>query len=1209
MSDLRAGLTTALAAFLPSEASAKAGGAQPLTDAARALFATLGYSSKRTLRIVSVKQFCEHWDTDGTLTAKERTSLNRLSELHFLFQLTDAELSTQNDLFTDPGTVDGTRIHSYLFLAAELPAGTYSRTDLTAIARALNKPLKMPALVLFKHGECLSLAVLHRRLNKTSADRDVLEKATLIKDIRCAAPHRAHVEILADLAFDSLKAAHSVTNFIQLHAAWRETLDIQELNKRFYRELQHWYFWALGHVRFPDGAPKDADDRDSLSLIRLLTRLIFVWFLKEKGLVPENLFDARVLPKLLKGFAPASAKDKDSVYYRAVLQNLFFATLNCEPDQRGWARDGQNMMAHSLYRFREDFASAATALDLFKDIPFLNGGLFECLDKDLGEGTKPRYVRIDGFSRRDDSQPVVPDFLFFGPEQDADLSDFYEEKKSGKKARPVRVRGLIEIFHDFKFTIEENTPLEEDVALDPELLGRVFENLLAAYNPETQVTARKQTGSFYTPREIVDYMTGQALFYALREKLQSGLATKSTKGAEPGDDSSAASAFDQKLQSALAHDDAPNPFNTAETGQLIAALDELKILDPACGSGAFPMGVLHRLVHLLGKLDPRNEKWKGRQILRVRKAVDAAAKIEDASFRERAVSELEKQEADIESAFGANELGYGRKLYLIENCLYGVDIQPIAAQIAKLRFFISLVVEQRTDPAAPNRGIRPLPNLETKIVAANTLLGIARPGQQLLRNLDIDTKEAELRHVRDEHFLARTPKKKAKCREDDARLRKEIATLLKDDGWDSATAKKLSAWDPYDQNAHADFFDNEWMFGLTEGFDVVIGNPPYGADIPQEHSKIYRSRYESVANSLDTFIMFIERAAELLGTSGALSYIVPSGWVSTPSCSKLRLLFTRSLHPRVFVSLPYDSFSNAYIDTMVVVAQRLPSNITWSDLADTTLRLVVFPIRHDIKSVDDFVRFEKTSDFSLWTNPDENGFLVLASSQEAALVRKLRNNPKTFADYTDVMRGIETYHPGARAKLHSPKPALTGDIYRYELRHGEKAFIDYSSEIAAGKPWRYFGGPRLLLRQLLSRKFRLQAVFAEEPFLTNQSVQSLIQRDGCKISLPALLGFLNSRIISWFFCQVNMVARRDDFPKTIIKQTRELPLPDLEELRKGKALSEVESLVSQILAAKRVDAGADTSAPEAEIDRHVYALYGLTPEEIKIVEGSNPPTP
>jgi adenine-specific DNA-methyltransferase len=243
-------------------------------------------------------------------------------------------------------------------------------------------------------------------------------------------------------------------------------------------------------------------------------------------------------------------------------------------------------------------------------------------------------VRIDGFTRLDGSQPVVPDFLFFGGEQDADLSEFYEEKKSGARKRPARVRGLLDIFHDFKFTVEENTPLEEDVALDPELLGRVFENLLAAYNPETQVTARKQTGSFYTPREIVDYMTGQSLFYAMREKLKE----------LPN--------IDARLAALIAHDEAPNPFKPAETIHIIAVLDELKILDPACGSGAFPMGMLHRLVQVLAKLDPGNVLWKKRQL-------DRLSDIPDATVREHLAQE-------IEHAFSGNELGYGRKLYLIE---------------------------------------------------------------------------------------------------------------------------------------------------------------------------------------------------------------------------------------------------------------------------------------------------------------------------------------------------------------------------------------------------------------------------------------------------------------------------------------------------------------------------------------------------------------
>jgi hypothetical protein len=1221
MSDLRVDLTTALAAF----------GTRPLPDAARGLFATLGYQSKRTMRIASVKQFCEHWDTDGTLTAKERTSLNRLSALHFLFQLTDAELAIQTALFTNPSVVDGTRIHSYLFLAVELPDGTYSRTDLTAIARALNKPLKMPALVLFKHGDTLSLAVLHRRLNKVAADRDVIEKATLIKDIRCAAPHRAHVEILADLAFESLCAAHTVTNFVQLHAAWRETLDIQELNKRFYRELQHWYFWALGHVRFPDGAPKDADDRDSLSLIRLLTRLIFVWFLKEKGLVPENLFDARVLPKLLKGFAPASSKDMDSVYYRAVLQNLFFATLNCEPDQRGWTREGQNMMAHSLYRHREDFASAATALDLFKDIPFLNGGLFECLDKDLGEGAKPRYVRIDGFSRRDDSQPVVPDFLFFGPEQDADLSDFYEEKKSGKKPRPVRVRGLLEIFHDFKFTVEENTPLEEDVALDPELLGRVFENLLAAYNPETQVTARKQTGSFYTPREIVDYMTGQALFYSLREKV-------------PG-----LSDLDVRLIALLAHDDALNPFKPAETIKLIAALDELKILDPACGSGAFPMGMLHRMVQLLAKLDPGNTLWKKRQL-------DRLADIPDATVREHLAQE-------IEHAFGGNELGYGRKLYLIENCLYGVDIQPIAAQITKLRFFISLVVEQRTDANAPNRGVRPLPNLETKIVAANTLIGVQKQLVQFELGtdtgeaiLEIDRCKGELARVRHEYFNARTTRTKTKWRERDATLRARMTELLVQGAYSQKQARKLAAWDPYDQNAHADFFDNEWMFGLTEGFDIVIGNPPYVriqtlTQSDPEQAAWFREHYASATKgNYDLYVVFVERALKLLSPGGQAAYILPHKFFNAQYGEPLRELIGKGKHLRHVVH-----FGNQQI---------FPGATNYVCLLFLS------------KDTSDVCRWTRANDLSAWldTTIAPESLLPAAGFGKAewnfdgqasdGLLKRLRGcGPRLLDLPAEMSRGsstgddevfmLDSSEDEVEQKI-LRVPVFATDFERYRFspnkkwrvifpykRDGDRFRLLSETELKSEYPrtFQYLSSrkARLKERKQMRDWYGFSATRNLElhehahflvPLLAKRGSFALLEpglgkhlcpmaSGGFTVTLDTsanlqpkyVLALLNSKLLFWMMLRTSNVFRGGWI--TCTKQYfGELPIhrADFAEPAEKAAHDRLVVFVDQILAAKRADARADTSALESEIDRHVYALYGLTPEEIKIVEGTAPET-
>ncbi len=272
---------------------------------------------------------------------------------------------------------------------------------------------------------------------------------------------------------------------------------------------------------------------------------------------------------------------------------------------------------------------------------------------------------------------------------------------------------------------------------------------------------------------------------------------------------------EERLRDLISYSENPNPFDEKETQVLIEAIDNCKILDPACGSGAFPMGILHKLVHTLHKLDQRNKLWKQRQI-------DKALQIDDPNIRDHATQ-------DIEEAFENNELDYGRKLYLIENCIYGVDIQAIAVQIAKLRFFISLIIDEKKQPGKENLGIRSLPNLETKFVAANTLIALDKPqGQLSFRNLEIERLEKELKELRHEYFNAKTRKEKLQCQKQDKKLRQDIAGLLVNDGWNNTTARQIAAFDLYDQNASAEFFDSEWMFGLKEGFDVVIGNPPYG---------------------------------------------------------------------------------------------------------------------------------------------------------------------------------------------------------------------------------------------------------------------------------------------------------------------------------------------------------------------------------------------
>ena len=197
---------------------------QPLADASRHLFSTLGYQSDRHLSIATSKQFRDQLDPYGRLTSREGEALDQVKILHLLFQLTDAELALHGDMFDDATTVNTTKIDSYLFFAAELPPRPYTRTELSTLVRAINKPLPMPALILFRHGDTVSLGIIHRRLHKRDQTRDVLEKVTLIKDIAFSDPIRAHVEILNDFVLDNLDADFGVSNFVRLHEAWQKRL-------------------------------------------------------------------------------------------------------------------------------------------------------------------------------------------------------------------------------------------------------------------------------------------------------------------------------------------------------------------------------------------------------------------------------------------------------------------------------------------------------------------------------------------------------------------------------------------------------------------------------------------------------------------------------------------------------------------------------------------------------------------------------------------------------------------------------------------------------------------------------------------------------------------------------------------------------------------------------------------------------------------------
>ena len=720
-------------------------------------------------------------------------------------------------------------------------------------------------------------------------------------------------------------------NFRKLYES-REALDVakietafsvEALTKQFYRDLFEWYQWAVSdasNITFPNDTAIEDDDRDDIEkkIIRMITRIMFVWFIKQKELVPDRIFDADFLSTILKDFDPYSKTEGN--YYNAILQNLFFGTLNrAIKDENGNTRkfaSSSKRDVKTLYRYAELFSiSEQEVINLFAEVPFLNGGLFECLDKTRYSDGVEQCYNFDGFSRNDarfadgrfKHRAVVPNNLFFAPET-----------------------GLISILSRYNFTIDENSPEEQQVALDPELLGKVFENLLGAYNPETRETARNQSGSFYTPREIVNYMVDESLIAYLGNN--------------------------DFVRSLFGSDFSFDEANAEEYKKTAERLKRVKILDPACGSGAFPMGLLNRIVEILKRISP-------------------------------------------------DENVYDLKLSVIENCLYGSDIQSIAAQITKLRFFISLICDCEKDASKPNFGIPTLPNLETKFVSANTLIAKKKRDLQgnLFENPEIEQTKRKLAEIRHKHFSAKSASTKYRLRKEDEELRGKLINLLSDDnGFAQDDAKQLAKWNPYDQNDTSSFFDPEWMFGVADGFDIVIGNPPYIQlqNNSGELAKLYEDcGYSTFARTGDIYCLFYERGWQLLKEGGYLCYITSNKWMRAGYGDKIRGFFANKTNPMLLIDFAgVKIFESATVDTNILLFSK-------SDNLHKTLCAVTNKQNKDsVNNLSDFVRQQDTiCDFST-----SDSWVVL-SPIEQSIKKKIEAVGTPLKDWDiNIYRGVLT---------------------------------------------------------------------------------------------------------------------------------------------------------------------------------------------------------
>ena len=421
---------------------------------------------------------------------------------------------------------------------------------------------------------------------------------------------------------------------------------------------------------------------------------------------------------------------------------------------------------------------------------------------------------------------------------------------------------MYEHFNEFNFTTDESSADFELIAVDPEMLGQVFESLLATQLGEEETNARNDTGSFYTPREIVGYMVKETL----RQYLYSNLEESAHKGVDDLLDLSDSLWINRKSTSNI---DIWGVNSNKVIKKIITLLDNFKVLDPAVGSGAFPMGMLQQLVKTYERL-------------------------------------------------GVNKDSYSLKLSIIENNLFGIDLQPMAIEISRLRAWLSVIVDESN-----NENVHPLPNLDFKFIAANSLIKLADGQGNIFSDPDLDRKLSQLR---EEYFSTKKKKKKSE-------LQSKYYTLTMDSLDDDERTLQLKTFDPFKNHCAAEFFDPKIMFGIEDGFDAVIGNPPYihfekmDAKLRNFYKENYKKfGYKTYAARGDIYTLFYEKGIDLLKENGILSFITSNKWLRSGYGEKLRDYLLENSNPILLIDLGSNIFDSATVDTNILILKKYINN-------------------------------------------------------------------------------------------------------------------------------------------------------------------------------------------------------------------------------------------------------------------------------------------
>jgi type I restriction-modification system DNA methylase subunit len=599
-----------------------------------------------------------------------------------------------------------------------------------------------------------------------------------------------------------------------------------------------------------------------------------------------------------------------------------------------------------------------------------------------------------------------------------------------------------------------------------------------------------------------------------------------------------------------------------KTPKQVAAV---KICDPACGSGSFLIGAYQFL------LDFHKEYY-------ISKGIQSG-----------------KKESPLNP--DGNLTSFEKKRILLNN-IYGVDIDTNAVEVTKLSLLLKCLEGETETTIAQQQKLwneRILPTLDNNIKSGNSLVDIDYYASELDFGGEKRIKPFNWQKAFPDVFNIRQA-----ARSTDFRNQFEKVRKLQQDT--DELIDKYTTEEP------------KRPYGFTGGFDVIIGNPPYGATLSKEVDAYLRKKYVVANYQLDTYNLFFERGIKLLRTGGYLGYIVPSAWVGSKYDIKLRRYLIEETCIHSFVIAPKHTFKDANVETCIaILSNELPSHSFMVERWDK----------------------EEKQVYSLKTKnirPENNHvFPVYSTDRTNQLIQKIRGMPFALNDFAEVVWGVKVYENGkgkppqtaSDAKFRvfhadikikdSHRPLLGGsEITRYTL-NWKGSFVDYGVWLAAPRQPHWFEGERILVREVTSRGV-IQATLVTGDFVFSNSVDG-IKLKSTEVSIKYLLGLINSRVISFYHSNTSANAFKGTFPKVLLLDLRELPIPigDL------KVQTEMEHLVNNILQLNKEKAGIQLPEKieqiankidfcEERINDLVYQLYGLTDKEIVIVEESQNPT-